>query len=121
MKFCQSHWQALRSAVRERGMEHLVAKSGEDAHAAMVRQVKGEPEERDDFDPLMSATWMIYGRFIETVGLEAMQGEKCPLCECREGYRQAGTCDNGDEIWIAGCTDSLLEEARERNLVPRQQ
>lgn len=121
MQFCPPHWDALKDAVRERGMYHLVSPSGREVVDAAVRELKGQPEEPGDFDPLAKATWMIYGRFVETVGLAAMNGDKCPLCECRDGFKAAQGIEDGDKIWINGCTDSLLTEARERKLVPVQQ
>lgn len=120
MQFCMPHWERLKDAVRDRGMYHLVAKSGEEAHEAAVKQVQGD-DSSEHWDPLASATWMIYGRFTEEVGLDAMVGDKCPLCECREGFKAAQGIENGDQIWIDGCTDSLLQEARDRKLVPGEQ
>ncbi len=51
MKICQAHWDRLRAAIKERGLEHLVAKDGATAMMHAVTELEGR-EAENDFDPL---------------------------------------------------------------------
>ena len=115
MKFCQSHWDALRSAIETRGLNHLIAANGREAHARAVADLKGESDV-SDFDPLMSAHWMIVQRATEVLGLAIFCGDICPVCELLrvtppppEGHRYK----TNDEYFIDGPADAVLEDARE--------
>lgn len=119
MQFCSPHWERLKAAITDRGLFHLVAKSGEEATTVAIEQLEGD-ESNANWDPLMTATFMIYNRFLETVGLAGM-GEFCPLCEAQKGLKRAIGIDDGAEQWIVGCTDAVLVEARQRKLVPGAQ
>lgn len=110
MKFCRPHWDALRKAIDERGLSHLVAKSGDVATERMVREVQGGASPAD-FDPLMSAHWAIAGQYLKDVGLEGM-GNGCPLCS-------VGKYDSERVMnWIDGASDDALAYARHHSLVP---
>lgn len=41
MKMCETHWAALRKAIADRGLAHLGAKSGVEAAARAVAELKG--------------------------------------------------------------------------------
>jgi hypothetical protein len=114
MKFCMPHWEALKKAVEDKGMMHLTHTSGEEAHAAMVRQLEGD-DTKHDFDPLLNATWAIYGKFVNNVGLQGLVGDICPLCDV--DARGPSTAQN----WINGSTDDQLEHARTLGLMPKVQ
>lgn len=84
MKMCQPHWEALRSEIRIRGMEHLVAAGGKAAAANMAAEVEGTATAAN-FDPLMSAYWAVVGQVMRIGGLAIMApnedgSERCPLC-----------------------------------------
>lgn len=122
MKFCMDHWVELKEAIRTRGLDHLVAQDGEAAMEATVREIEGTDEEKKDFDPLMRATWMIYGEALRICGLGLMmtgegEEEPCPLCEIRKGFAEHAKRENVDHEWIEGVSDSLLKYARELGLV----
>lgn len=120
---CTTHWDALKGAIEVRGMGHLIAANARDAHARAVSEVKGASEV-DDFDPLMAATWMIYGRATNDFGLVMMtldeQGaHRCPLCELLKhtpppavGHRYA----TNEAYFIDGPADATLVEAIARGL-----
>ena len=119
MKFCQSHWDALKTAVESRGMGHLIAANGRDAHARMVAELEGRAEV-DDFEPLMAAHNMILSHAIEWVGLGLFAGDLCPVCEMLktyppipEGHRYA----SNESYLIDGPADAVLEIAREAGIM----
>ncbi len=114
MKFCMPHWEALKKAVDDKGMTHLIHASGEAAIEACVRQVEGTDTAKD-FDPLLNATWAIYGQFLHNVGLAGMVGEICPLCDVEKS--KPGRAQN----WIDGSTNDQLEHARQLGLMPKVQ
>lgn len=59
MKFCQPHWDALRSAIDARGLSALVAEGGEAAARNLAGEVTDGPS-IDNYDPLMSAHFAIW-------------------------------------------------------------
>ncbi|SLN50282.1 hypothetical protein [Oceanibacterium hippocampi] len=111
MQICMEHWGELRRAISARGLDHLVATSGEEAAEALTRQIEGEDDPRNDFDPLMNANWAIHGQYLQDVGLGALVGQKCPLCEVEKS--RAGLATN----WIEGCAEDQLQQARALDLV----
>lgn len=123
MKFCQKHWDMLRSAIEARGLMHLVAKSGEAAMERAVEEVEGRADDTS-YDPLMSAHWMISGRAIEMGGLYLMTGDLCPICEVventshwpREGESEPVGAAWVEKQWIEGPADAALAYCQERGL-----
>jgi hypothetical protein len=131
MRFCQPHWDALRQGVENRGMMHLVAKSGEEAAANLKAELENEGEV---FDPLMGSFWRITTRFVRNAerarpgsGIAYMSDpECCPLCMVQGSYdlydqmsepRPPEATDA--QGWIDGTLDQALEHAREEGLMPR--
>jgi hypothetical protein len=114
MKFCMPHWDRLQKAIEEKGMKHLIHASAEAAHESVIRQLEGH-EDKTDFDPLLNATWAIYGQFIQNVGLAAMVGDICPLCDV--DARGPSSSQN----WIDGSTADQLKHARHLGLIPEVQ
>jgi hypothetical protein len=70
----------MRSAIEDRGLSGLVAKSGEEAAERIKTELEGG---QAAFDPLMSMNWHFSSAAIECGGLT--QGDdgkpRCPLCE----------------------------------------
>lgn len=115
MKFCQPHWDALREAINARGLGHLVAVNGRDAHARAVAELKGEADV-SDFDPLMAAHNMILSRATQDFGLALFTGDYCPVCEYLKVYPPPAPDSkwaSNDEYFIEGPADAVLEIARE--------
>jgi hypothetical protein len=112
MKFCQPHWTALKTAVEARGLGHLIAANGRDAAARVAADLKGAAEV-DDYDPLMSAHWMIVNRVLEHMGLALMFDDLCPVCEAIEGHKQVMTRDEVEQYYIDGPADAVLAHCRE--------
>lgn len=132
MKFCEKHWEALRQGVQDRGMWHLVPKSGEAVIDNMAQELQGGEEV---FDPLMGAHWRIANRVLESIGknsgpeaaLSALgDPDWCPLCAVQSSYdwwdgpeatepRPAHAADA--QGWIDRALDGALSYAREQHLV----
>jgi hypothetical protein len=115
MKFCQPHWDALRTAVEARGLGHLIAANGRDAVARTVADFAGRADV-SDFDPLMSAHWMIAERATQVLGLALYCGDLCPVCELLTvtpppppGHRYA----TNDAYFIDGPADAVLARCQE--------
>lgn len=115
MQFCQPHWEALRAAIRARGLDHFVAPGG----AAMVDRVTS-----GDFEPLLGAHNAIVQNAVSFAGLEVMDAnddgsERCPLCflvaRCGCTAKQPGPCDF--ERWVDRAADDQLAAAKERGLL----
>ena len=83
----------MREAVRERGLEPLVASDGRAAAQAMKDQVVEEGVSLANFDPLMSAHWAIFGNAMRLVAERYNQSPmlltaedpahpelQCPVC-----------------------------------------
>jgi hypothetical protein len=123
MKFCQSHWDALKAAIESRGLGHLVAANGRDAHARVVADLTGKSDV-SDFDPLMSAHWMIVSRATQVLGIGIMcakedGGEYCPVCELVTATPPppAGHQYPTNELYfIDGPADAMLADCREMGI-----
>jgi hypothetical protein len=66
MKFCQDHWDRLRAAIADRGLDGLVARGGAAAAANVVSEIK-EGSNPENFDPLMGAHWAIASNAMEFI------------------------------------------------------
>lgn len=116
MRFCQPHWNALRGAIESRGLSHLIAANGRDAHARAVAELQGNAE-LSDYDPLMAAHWMIANRVLELGGLYLMTADYCPVCEAIKGHEKHMTREETEKYYIDGPADAVLQYCRENGLV----
>jgi hypothetical protein len=122
VRICKEHWDMCRSAIDDRGMAGLIAKSGEAAHADIVAELQGEPDPRHQrFDPLMSMNWHWNGIALKAGGLammgegpESNSGHLCPLCELAAHYN-----DFQPAAEISTVADQMLAWARGEGLVPK--
>ena len=110
MKMCATHWTALRAKIDERGLGHLVARSGKEAVEVLSRQADGIATAAA-FDPLMGANFAIFYQYTKDVGLAAFEGDKCPLCEVEKSGE--GRAQN----WIDGSTQDQLDMIRAKRLL----
>lgn len=117
MRICQKHWDALREAVRTRGMWPLVSQDGRAAAERMVEEVQGTATEAT-YDPLMAAHNMIVTAVIDAGAMYVMTGDYCPVCEAvkhcptgqPDGYRDK---EHIEDDWINGPADAVLAHVRE--------
>jgi hypothetical protein len=124
MKFCQNHWNILRKAIDDRGMGHLVAKSGEECVKKLVADI--EQPSKSTFDPLMGSHNMILSRALHDYGLEIMMqnedgSDRCPICFLDAKHKES-CIDPGctwiyEKSWIQGVADDALIEAKRLGLI----
>lgn len=110
MKWCPPHWNALREAIRVRGLDGFGAQNAQQAAVDMEAQIEGE---KTAFDTLMGSFWKINNQMLENVGLRAMGA--CPLCLLVEDGQPELV-----ENWISGVTDSAKAYAIQQGLVKTQ-
>jgi hypothetical protein len=113
MKICQPHWDRLREAIKARGLDHLGAKNGREAIAAVVTDLEGRGVE-NEYDPLMACNWMIMSQGLNVCGLAVMATDEagnqpCPICMSVKMY---------EDSWIYGPVGEAWKEAVAKGLVP---
>lgn len=123
MKMCQPHWDDLRDEIKLLGLDHLVAKSGEEAAEMMVAELDGTGDKRV-FDPLMSAYWAITSNALSSGGLYLLSpdedgNEYCPLCELDKNFPDEDPVPSKD--WIEKSSKEQLQRARALDIVPKLQ
>lgn len=118
MKFCHPHWEALRTAIKDRGLYALVADSGSQAASNMVSEIADGPT-IDNFDPLMNAHWTIISN-LSAIDPNILFMDDCPLCYGNRMHAQKCkdvTCPGGatyyDE-WIDKAADDQVDEWKAR-------
>lgn len=93
MKFCQTHWDALKKAISVRGLMDFVADGGEECVRRQADQVhSGGRITKENYDPLMAAHWAIAGNAMELLNRNGMTAlalmvndpehpeRECPIC-----------------------------------------
>jgi len=78
------HWDALREAIKARGLWHLVAENGQQAVEHMVRDIQDENTILD-FEPLMGSAMTISRLAMNVGGLAVLAPNEdgtmpCPVC-----------------------------------------
>jgi hypothetical protein len=123
MKFCESHWTALRAAIDARGLTPFVPQGGEQAAQRMAASLTGDAS-RAAFDPLMAAHNAILANALRVLGLGLMVarpegGEYCPLCELLAGCAcpDRGTDKCSYARWIDRAADEAADAARALGLL----
>jgi hypothetical protein len=112
MKPCTAHWAAMRKAVIDRGMQHLVGtpeESNERVKRAFSDLLDGRArtlaDKVRDFDPLLAMHGNFVRRVLQGMGPELFmqreEGEEdgmpkndrhyCPLCIARKGFDNHNT------------------------------
>lgn len=123
MRICQDHWKMIRDVLKDRGMDHLGAKSGKEAMDQMINDLQAGKGSQDpkDFDPNMSLHWHFTNEALRCGGLYLMfakpdGGDYCPVCEFVknvEGFEAKKEIEN--------IADQMLEYCRENGLVAKVQ
>lgn len=121
MKICDAHWTELRKAIDDRGLTRFIAKDGEIAAKNMSAQIQGTDTE-ENFDPLMSAVFAIWGNSLEAFGLDIMkQDAPCPLCvldkHVKECTDEGCTMKQSGSDWIRFAADGQMDVATELGLL----
>lgn len=143
MKVCDHHWQALRDAISERGLDDLVARDDREAFEKMAAELQGD-KSLANYDPLMAAHWAIVNNCMKLIAaaggnpLYLMGGSDdpvvgygkqyegrtwphCPLCyvnlahemTCKDGVSCKLDKTNGYDVWIARAADEQVQRVRE--------
>jgi len=118
MQMCQPHWAELRAEVDRRGLTHLVSQSGKSAADKAVAEltqpaIESQQAKAERFDPLLNANWAICGQFITNIGLAAMEGNQCPLCEVE------ASAEGRAQNWIQGAVEDQHAYATEVGLMSK--
>jgi hypothetical protein len=118
MKICPTHWQMLRDAVTERGMDKLVSRDGREACDRMIQEMEGQAPL---FDPLLALNNHFWSEALRCGGLYLMglneQAEHyCPICEFERHVKGFDA-----KVRIGENADAMLEHCRTEGLLPVQQ
>jgi hypothetical protein len=128
MKFCTKHWEKLSELIKQHGMWHLVAGSGEEV-ARRMRDAEemhkaGQEMTLDVFEPLMMSHNMICMQAIKVGGDYMMAGDFCPVCEAMKGLagrpKQDGTPATTEDVevdWTENVVSAVANFARERGFI----
>ena len=124
MKFCGRHWEALREAIRARGLFGLVATSGEQVVAMMTKELGDGESTKATFDPLMGAHNAIVSNVMGVVGIAVMMqnedgSDRCPLCFIQsehDAHCKLTRCEPYD-TWINRAADDMRAKAVDLGLL----
>lgn len=130
MKICADHWKTMREEIEQRGLSGLIAKTGEAAMEAEVRQLEeakatgtvSEQTTKETFDPLMSMHWHFTNNALQCGGLYLLgpredgknDGEYCPVCEF-EAHQPGFVAE--DQIGVVA--DQMRDYCLEQGLIAR--
>ena len=116
MQMCQAHWDEIRKAVADRGMDHLVSKSGKEVADKMLRATDTHSQTKENYDPLMDIHNNLVCAAMKAVGLSILSDEGCPLCTCNilSGKETLAT------EWINSCSDYIMNMCLEKKFITTQ-
>lgn len=119
MKFCQQHWDDLRSAIDNVGLTALIAESGAMAVVNVISEIE-EGTRIDNFDPLMRAHFAIASNVIEMARANGADDLArmlvlepiCPLCLANQMLAGGGpyTTDRLRGLLAAGNVRGPVDE-----------
>lgn len=108
MKFCLPHWDKLRKAISDRGLDSLNSKGGQEAAERM---------QKGAFDPLMNAHNAIVGNALDHQGggfalMTANEdgSDRCPLCYLASMCPECQPCEHFEK-WIEFAADEQKKAA----------
>lgn len=109
-KICARHFDALSTALKKKGMWHLVAKTEVEAKLRARNWLEGQtPAEK--FDPLAVSVLEIYKNASDTYGMLDM----CPLCAANRVYQKT----DADVALVDNVSDLMLVVCLSNNLIRR--
>lgn len=121
MQICKIHWDMMRQAVTDHGLDSLVHKDGKSAFENELKALEGQTPA---FDPLMQMNWFFSGEAIRCGGLYLMMlneqdnpnnnGHYCPVCEFEKHQQDFIAADQ-----ITSLAKQMQEHAREQGLIPQ--
>jgi hypothetical protein len=108
MKFCQTHWDQLKQAVKAKGLFDLVSTDGKEVMQKVVGELEGAKPTLENFDPLLAANNLIWANAIKCGGLyllgrDEKGNEYCPVCEADK---------HGFPGWIEKAVEGVAEGAK---------
>lgn len=125
MKICQKHWDMLRQAIKDRGLDHFGARNSDEVLENIQEELKGGKAE---YDPLMDCNTMIWSQALKMGGAYLMEQKAdgsayCPICEAltHQIAEPGKTKDDQERWWINGPADAALTHCQELGLVPKVQ
>lgn len=123
MKFCQAHWDDLKTKIEAAGLGRFVAKSGEAVMNKLVDDLQGAGDAAANFEPLMGAHNAILSNALNVAGLAVMVqnddgSDRCPICFLIDNC----PCGRGEECpfrtWPQRAVDDQVAEAKRLKLIP---
>lgn len=121
MKFCQDHWDRLRAAITDRGLDDLIAKGGVRAARNLKSEIEAGPS-MANFDPLMGAHNAILNNALDNMPPGAAMAmltspddapeQSCPLCVLNANVPDQSMPDSFD-VWIEHAADDMKKLADE--------
>ena len=116
----------MKTACDERGMTHLIHADSATVLESVKRSISGQYDAKRDFDPLVTATMMIYSRAVQVFGLAIGKVpddgcELCPICEVIKVPSPTMTPEQLDNHWTVTIFDTVLEGARNEGVMPKVQ
>jgi hypothetical protein len=121
VRMCQPHWERLKTAIADRGMDGLVSQDGAELVARMREQMESGAT-RDNFDPLMAAHNLILRNAMNVAGLDLMTPnddgtDRCPICYLSDSFRaqceRTGRTFESYDCWCEKAADDVLAAWRE--------
>lgn len=105
MNWCKPHWNNLREKIEAKGLTKFVSEN-----ASIAARSLTEKPSKENFDPLMESWARINFQMLNSPGLRGRVFD-CPLC-ILVSDRQPEMV----EKWLEGCTNEVLDYARELGL-----
>jgi hypothetical protein len=115
LKLCSRHQINLRSALKHKGLWHLVSQDPIETQRRATAWLAGRMS-AEEFDPLVASTFEIFKKATDICG-PYINGvaEFCPLCEaCRVMQKPLL-----DDAWINACTDLMLAICQNNGILTR--
>lgn len=113
MNWCQSHWDQLRAAIKDRGLDKFGAQNAQQATKELADQIEGK---ETAFDPLMGSWLRLNETMLDSMKkqgtLDFERAMQCPMCILVEDG-QPHLVEN----WINGVTDDALRYATTEGLI----
>lgn len=96
-KICEEHWKMMRDEVTRLELDKYVGANGEIAAMRLVDQLQTGEDSQMNYDPLMSAYFMIFNRALDIAGFRVMHPDfGCIICEFYKMRGPEGECICGN-------------------------